>query len=149
MSLNTIFYCIFYLLGYLSMKCKFTNIKSFIFVEAIVISLFIIALHYNNLQIADLQILKSEGSYIYVLASLISCLLVIYLKDKIKCDSLIFKPINFIGKNALYLFFSQGLSSSTFFIILMLVYKLVDIIINKLKKVGWLRLENFIISNDK
>ncbi len=160
---NVILFSIFYIIGYMSMIHKFKNFKTFIITEISVIIIFILCLYFNKLGIKDMQNLKFSVNYIYFIASLISTFLIIYLKDNLKVDKKFFSPIVFIGKNALYLYFSQGLSSTLlillvekikisnimlkllvmflinltlaiiFFIILITVYKIVDIVLKKLK----------------
>lgn len=160
---KAIAFSIFFLIGYLSMFYHFKDFKSFLLVETITIFCFYLIMHFNGYGIADMSLLKSKMSYMYVLYSLISIFLIIYLKDRFKYDKNVFKPINFVGKNALYLYFSQGISSSLLYFIvpkvtinnlyikiivmfiinlgmaliiffsLLFVYKLIDLVSTKIK----------------
>ncbi len=156
------------------MYYTFKNFKSFMFVEILTIVISCLLFKYNNVNITDMQRLKSEVSYIYVFTSLIGTFFFIYLKDRFKFDHELLKPIRFIGKNALYLYFAQGLSSSLMygvvrrltinniyvkllamffihlataliiFIGLMFIYKLVDIVIEKIKAIKFLKISNIL-----
>ena len=163
MNSTGIGYCIFFLIGFLSYKYKFKNLKQYL-ITMIVLNIIIFEVfHVNGYTMARLQNLKSVMNYTYVLVSLNSIFTIIFLKDRLKCKGLVFKPINFIGKNAFYMYFAQGINSSLLylivpkismeslalkiitmflinlsmasliFIILVLFYKTVDKIINKIE----------------
>lgn len=157
-------YALFFLVGYLSMNYKFTSFKKFIFSIFIIVLILCFLMHYNGIGIAALQDLKMlKMNYIYVIASFISIFCVIYLKSRYSFKNKIMKPIKFIGKNTIYLYFAQGISSSLLyyfvykislnnlylkilvmfginlvmsmliFCLLLFFYKMVDIIVSKCK----------------
>lgn len=112
-------YCIFFMIGYVGAKYNFKNIKTFILSEVILILSLIAIYHVNGFTIENLQDLKFNNmNYIYALSSLISLFFIIYVKDKFKYTNKIITPIKYIGKNAIYMFFAQGISSSLLFFIL-------------------------------
>lgn len=114
-------YSIFYIIGYLSMEYNFTSIKSFIAFEALLLFIILFAFHFYGYEISDLQSLKMSMNFLYPLISLPSLFLVIYLRDKAKYGNKLCRLINFIGKDALFMFFAQGLSSSLLFYIVPLI----------------------------
>lgn len=99
-------YSIFYIIGYLSMEYNFTSIKSFIAFEALLLFIILFAFHFYGYEISDLQSLKMSMNFLYPLISLPSLFLVIYLRDKAKYGNKLCRLINFIGKDALFMFFA-------------------------------------------
>lgn len=170
-------YCIFFLIGYLGMKINFKNFKVFVIAEGTLIIMLTQLFRVSGLKIGDLQYLKSVMNYVYLLCSLISIFFVIYVKDKFKYQNKFLRPIKYIGKNAINMFFAQGISSSllykinnfinidnlglkiltmflinvsiaiVIFIILTLIYKIVDIIIRKIT--DKIKLSNIFLIKEK
>lgn len=115
---NVIAYIIFFLLGYISMFIKFKNLKIFLLTEFVLIIFVVWLFHINNIDISALQSLKLPNmNYIYFITSLISIIFVFYIKDKFRYKSKFAKPIKYIGKNSICMFFSQGISSSLLYMV--------------------------------
>ena len=173
LNATVIGYCIFFLLGFISYKFKFKNFKQFLVIELILNLIIYILFHVNGFTTANIQSLKSSMNYLYVLLSLNSIFIIIFLKDRINFDRKLFKPINYIGKNAFYMYFAQGISSSilyfiepnilinnlalkiiimfiinlcialTIFVILLIIYKIIDNITQKSKNIIMKRKLNY------
>lgn len=123
LGLNTIFvaYSFFYCIGYLSMSYTFKSTKAFIAIEILFIAINLFSFYSFNYDISHLQNLKMSMNFLYPLISLPSLFLVIYLRDKFEYSNKLCQLINFVGKNAIFMFFAQGLSSSLLFKIVSLV----------------------------
>ena len=67
------------------------------------------------MRLSDLQTIKFSFSVVYLPFSLISIILFWYLKDKLKIKDK--NPIVYIGKNAIWFYFAQGISSSLLYYI--------------------------------
>ncbi len=114
-STYTSFYSIMYLIGYLSRNFKIDLKKTFIY--AIVnLCLLLIVFKVNNLTINNLQNIKFPPSFPYLFIAAFQIILFWYLKDKLKIKKS--NVINYVGKNAIFYYFAQGVSSSLLFIIL-------------------------------
>ena len=111
---TTLFYSLLYLLGYISMNYKI-NLKQTIFFEIINIILLIITMYGYRYTVTDFQTMKFPPSVPYLFLAMLSIILFWYLKDKLKIKDK--NPINYIGKNALWFYFAQGVSSSLIFYI--------------------------------
>ena len=105
----TLFYLLIYFIGYYSNTKKISTTK-FIVLESLCITLFYLFIQLNGLQFTGLQKYKFPPNYAYLLFSSISIVLFWYLKDKLKIKEK--NPINFIGKNAIFYYYAQGISSS-------------------------------------
>ena len=108
-------YSFIYLLGYYSYDKKIKRIKSFLLMEFLIIFLTCLIFWLKGFNITDLQRLKFPPTLEYLFVSMPSILLVWYLKDKLVISSKNF--LNYIGKNSLFFFFTQGISSSILFFI--------------------------------
>lgn len=110
-------YCIFFLIGYLSSHYHFKNFFQFMLIEFLTILILYVLFKFNGYTIASLQALKLDMNFLYVGISFISIFLVIYLKDKFSFTHKAFQPLCYLGKNSIYLYFAQGISSSLLFLI--------------------------------
>ncbi len=106
---KTLFYSIIYVLGYLSINYKI-NIRKTIIYELTTIIITCLLFSIYSFKIADLQVIKGSVLIPYLPFSLLSVILFWYLKDKLKIKEK--NPINYIGRNALWFYFAQGISSS-------------------------------------
>ncbi|MGN1336996.1 MAG: acyltransferase family protein [Candidatus Coprovivens sp.] len=112
-STNYLMYIFIYLLGYYLYNKKFKTIWDFLipFFSNIIILLSL--LKFGEYNYKSMQIAKFSSSLTYLSYSMISILIVTYLKDKIKLN---IKPLEFIGQNAIVFYFSQGVSSSLLYL---------------------------------
>ncbi len=104
------FYLLIYLVGYLSFSYKFKDIKQLILVEVVNFIVLLIVFKINKIGIANIQDIKFPPSLPYLFFANISIILFFYLKDKLKIKK--DNKINYIGKNAIFFYFAQGISSS-------------------------------------
>ena len=111
----TIIYSIIYLLGYYSYNNKIKDFERFMSLEVSFIIFNIALFIISGYKLTDLQILKFPPTINYLLASMPSIILVWYIKDIIKKSPS--KVIDYIGENAIFFFFAQGISSSLLFFI--------------------------------
>lgn len=109
---KTLFFMIIYILGYLSLNYKI-NLKQTLIYEFITILITFILFYSYKYTLADLQTIKFSFSVVYLPFALISIILFWYLKDKLKIKDK--NPIVYIGKNAIWFYFAQGISSSFLF----------------------------------
>ena len=107
-------YSFIFLLGYYSSNKKISK-NTFIKSELLIILLTILIFKISNYSISNLQDLKFPVTIYYLLVSLPSIILFWYLKDKLKIKEN--NKINYIGKNALFFYYSQGISSSLLILI--------------------------------
>lgn len=112
-STNYLMYIFIYLLGYYLYNKKFKTIWDFLipFFSNIIILLSL--LKFGEYNYESMQIAKFSSSLTYLSYSMISILIVTYLKDKIKLN---IKPLEFIGQNAIVFYFAQGVSSSLLYL---------------------------------
>lgn len=111
---QTLLYMFVYLLGYYFYNYKI-NLKTFIFFEILMAILFLfttIFCHYGF----DIQLAKSNCNMSYLVYSMFSIIVLIYLKDKVVIKKNSF--LTFIGKNALLFYFCQGIGSSAIYLLL-------------------------------
>lgn len=108
-NVTTIFYVMIYLLGYITSHFKITLKQTITYCIINFILLVIIFLSFN-LNISSVQSYKFPPSMAYLLISNFSLIIFFYLKDhlKIKKNNL----LNYVGKNAIFFYFAQGISSS-------------------------------------
>ena len=109
LSSNYLMYTFIYLLGYYLYNKKFKTIWDFLIPFFSNILILLVLLKFGEYSITSIQNAKFTFSLTYLSYSMISILLVTYLKDKIKIK---FKPLEFIGQNAIVFYFAQGVSSS-------------------------------------
>jgi hypothetical protein len=104
------FYSLIYLIGYYLNNYKIKDIKKLIIYEIINFVVLITIFMIMNLTINDIQNIKFPPSLPYLSFSMISILLFWYLKDNLNIKAS--NKINYIGKNAIFFYFAQGVSSS-------------------------------------
>lgn len=96
----------------------FKNGRQFIRAEILLIFSILVLFHVFGYTIVNLQGLKLPSMhYLYVLVSFVSIFVVIYFKRKNFYDKKICVPILFVGKKSFYMYFAQGISSSLLFFI--------------------------------
>lgn len=104
------FYCLIYLVGYILHNYQIKDLKQLFLLEGLNFFIMIIVFLAFNIGINDIQNIKFPPSIPYLFFSCISILLFWYLKDHLKIKK--HNKINYIGKNAIFYYFSQGVSSS-------------------------------------
>lgn len=104
------FYLLIYLIGYISFNYKFNSIKQLIILEILNFIGLLIVFKINNIGITSIQAIKFPPSLPYLFFANISIIIFFYLKDKLKIKKE--NKINYIGKNAIFFYFAQGVSSS-------------------------------------
>lgn len=104
------FYSLIYFLGYILHNYKIKNIKQLIILECVNFGILLIMFLCLGLNINDIQNIKFPPSTPYLPFALISILLFWYLKDHLHIKEN--NKINYIGQNAIFYYFSQGISSS-------------------------------------
>lgn len=110
------FYSFIYLLGYISHEKKITSSKKLIILETSNILILLLTFYFLNIGINSIQNIKFPPSVPYLIFSNLSIMLTWYLKDKLKIiDN---NKINYIGKNAIFYYFAQGISSSLLYVII-------------------------------
>ncbi len=112
---ETIFYLGIYILGYILNSYKIKNFLQFIFYEILAISSVVLILKIFNFSIGRIAILKFPPDIHYLLYSSISIILFWYLKDAMKIKKK--NAITYVGQNAIFFYYAQGVSSSILFII--------------------------------
>ena len=105
----TSFYSIVYLVGYLTSRYKINLKQMFIYLFMNFIIIFII-FKLEKIGIENFQDIKFPPSIPYMFLSAISIIIAWYIKDHIKIKEK--NPVNYIGKNAIFFYFVQGISSS-------------------------------------
>ena len=108
-------YSFVYLLGYFSYKNKINSGYSFIFMEAYAVIFVNVLFSISGYGIVDIQSLKFPPTIFYLSFSVPGIILVWFLKDRIRISKS--NPINYIGKNAIFFYYSQGISSSILYFI--------------------------------
>lgn len=106
---KNVFYLIIFFIGYISYKKKI-NFKQFLFFETISTLICFSYFKLNSFSFNMIQDFKFDIKLGYALFATISIILFWYLKDNLKIKAK--NPINFIGKNAIFFYYSQGISSS-------------------------------------
>lgn len=107
-------YLFIYLLGYYCYNLKIKNVKWFILLMIGNIVLLLGLFKYNRYGFLDMQTSKFEYNFNYLVYSMISILLVMFLKDRVRIKKNIFC---LVGKNALLFYFAQGVGSSLIYYI--------------------------------
>lgn len=108
------FYLLIYILGYYLSDYKIKS-KEFILMEIINLIILIIIFKILNINITSIQSIKFPPYLPYLFFSLISIILFLYLKNVLNINSN--NRIVFIGKNAIFYFYAQGISSSLIYFI--------------------------------
>ena len=108
-------YSVLFLLGYYASSNKIESFKALAIYEVLLGLIMILLFKLGGYSLIDLQKLKFPPSIYYISASLPGIVLFWYLKDKLKIKEN--NPINYIGKNALFFYYSQGISSSLLILI--------------------------------
>lgn len=106
---KTLLFSMIYLIGYLSINYKI-DLKKTLLYEFITIIITFILFKGFKYRIVDIQEIKFAFSIVYLPFSFISIILFWYLKDRLNIKDK--NPINYIGKNAIWFYFAQGISSS-------------------------------------
>ncbi|TWP30314.1 acyltransferase [Apibacter muscae] len=117
-----VFYLFIFMLGYY-FKNKNFKITYLYFTIALVSSYFII-FYILGIDIYLDNIDKFPPNIIYLLYSLFSLTAILYLKDKIVIHKSNF--LIYIGKNAIYYYFAQGISASIIFLFVYLLRNILD-----------------------
>lgn len=121
MSSYTICYLFFYFLGYLTVeKRRVTLIRTIINMIGIIVVWLILSRCYN-MSFWNLQSAKFPPHLIYMVASLLSIVIVIFLRDKSRFNGLLGKGLQYIGSHALYFYFAQGVGASFLFYIVQVI----------------------------
>lgn len=116
---EVLFYSVFFLIGYLSKDVKIEKVTKLILYMSIIIGLaWFIALG-CNVDITDLQSLKFPPHLVYMLLSFMAIVVALYCKDRLKVSEK--NPLVWAGKNAIWFYFCQGISST-------LIYRLVKVL---------------------
>lgn len=114
-SKNILFYGFFYVLGFASKNYKITSLKWLSIILILILILIQAFVHIFNVDIMVIQKLKFPPHIIYLLISMIAIVISLYIKDKIEIHRNNF--IAKIGKNAIFYYFAQGISSSLLYFI--------------------------------
>lgn len=115
-STEILMYSFIYFLGYYLYNFKIKNLKCFLGISSIFIFLITCLYFFTDFNILNMQSYKFLYSFYYLLYSMISILIVFYLKDKINISSK--NLVSYIGKNALIFYFCQGIGASMIYFIL-------------------------------
>lgn len=112
LSSYTSLYSIIFLLGYVTYKYKinFKQLLVYCFINLLVL---FTVFYLKGFNITNFQDLKFPPSIYYLNICLFSIFIFWYLKDNIKIKEK--NPINYIGKNAIFFYYFQGISSSLIF----------------------------------
>ena len=104
------FYSLIYLLGYILYNYKIKNFKDLFKLELINFLVLLVTFYSFKLGIKNIQGIKFSPSLAYLPFSMISIILFWYLKDHLNIKRN--NKIVYIGKNAIFYYFAQGVSSS-------------------------------------
>ena len=111
----TTIYSFVYLLGYYSYNNKITSLKQLIVFETLTIILINIISLLSGYYINDIQRLKFPPTLYYLAISMPGLLLVWFLKDRLRISKK--NWMCYLGKNAIFFYYSQGISSSLLYFI--------------------------------
>lgn len=109
-SINILFYSFFYTLGIISRNYKVDKLIKLVIIIVIDILLIIFFKHIFGIKNIVIQNLKFPPHILYLLISMISVFIAMYFKGKIVIKKS--NCISKIGKNAIFYYFAQGISSS-------------------------------------
>ncbi len=104
------FYSLIFVLGYILCNYKIKGLKQFALYELSALTMTFITFKIYGFGINEIQVAKFPPSIPYLPFSMISIAFFWYLKDKLKIG--VNNKINYIGQNAIFFYFSQGVSSS-------------------------------------
>ena len=109
-SINILFYGIFYIIGFISKNYRITSAKGLSIYILTIIGLVFVCKKVLLIDELVIQNLKFPPNIIYLLLSLISIGIALYLKNRVTIskDNLISK----MGNHAIFYYFGQGISSS-------------------------------------
>lgn len=109
-SSTTLVYLFFWMLGVVCSRKKIQHFYSVVIIDCGILIFMKVMAKYLNVELRNMQSLKFPPSIIYVAYSLVIIVLALYAKSKLKIsDKNVF---SWIGKNAIYYYFCQGISSS-------------------------------------
>lgn len=114
-----LFYSMFFLLGFILKDKYIKRASSLIVFLALTIGLAYIFSIMLNVDITNLQTLKFPPHIVYFLVSLLAILFAVYFKGKLNIKEK--NPFVWVGKNAIWFYFGQGISST-------LIYQLVAVL---------------------
>ena len=109
LSSEVSFYAIVYLIGYLASNYKI-NLKQTITYSLTNLILLLLVFQISKLSINNLQDIKFPPSIPYIFVSAFQIIIFWYLKDYLKIKKT--NIINYVGRNAIFYYFAQGISSS-------------------------------------
>lgn len=110
LSSTTLVYLLFYLLGVVFGNQKIKHFYSVLIIWVINFIILKIGDYFLGAELSNMQSLKFPPNILYVLYSFFLIVLAIYIKDKIKVSK---KNIFcWVGRNSIYFYFCQGISSS-------------------------------------
>ena len=112
---TTAIFSFIFLLGYYASSNKIQDIYKLIMYEIDTLIVIYLVFKSNGYKLESIQSLKFPATIYYMLVSFISIFLFWYLKDQIKIKKN--NPINYLGKNAIFFYYSQGIGSSLLFLI--------------------------------
>ena len=112
-------YSFFYLLGYYSSKKKFKSWLMFFLGEIALVLITYFVFNKSGIGISNVQDIKFPPNIYYLLFASLSVIPAWFFKDNYNVSSK--NPVNYLGKNAIFFFFSQGISSSLLYFILPLL----------------------------
>lgn len=134
LSREMLFYSVFFLLGYLLKETKINSIKLFFFIEVFLISVAIALAKLMGVDISNIQSLKFPPHIIYMILSMLAITIALFFKEKVYPSKSNF--FVWVGKNAIWFYFAQGIASTV-------IYKLVE----RLLCVWYIKLPICIITN--
>lgn len=108
-------YSFVYLLGYYSFNNKINSKKLFLVLEIFMCLAIIFVFKLSGYGLRDIQKLKFAPTIYYLLISMPGIIMFWFLKDKLKISKN--NPMNYVGKNAIFFYYSQGLSASILYFI--------------------------------
>ena len=108
-------YSFIYLLGYYSYKNKIKSLNFFFVIETILIISIMLLFMVSGYTIKDIQMLKFPPTIYYLMISMPGIILTWFLKDQLKISK--DNPLCYLGKNSIFFYFSQGISSSILYFI--------------------------------
>lgn len=118
LSRNFCFYMVFFLLGYVLANRHFKgNLWQYLGLCAAVVLLWFLVSRVFQIPAKGLQDTKFPPHLMYLVASLLSIVTVVYFREKIDFIVMRCSLICYIGKNALPFYFSQGIGSSIIYYI--------------------------------
>lgn len=110
LSIAVLFYAIFYTLGYYTKDITIKNSKILLLYLILIVFAEIILYRFFSVDVFELQTWKFGPSVPYLIPSMISIVLVLFIKSKWYPKE--HRLITWVGKNAIFLYFAQGISSS-------------------------------------